>query len=59
MASRGQSVTGMFVLDAYIVPDEVGHSWPALGVESGIPGDYGNRKEIHDNEMIRMLPVGG
>jgi len=49
----------MYVLDAYIAPDEVGHSWPALGIESGFPGDCGSRKEIHDNEMIWMLPVGG
>ena len=49
----------MCVLDTYIVPDEVGHSWPALGIKSGLPGNLGNGKKIHDNKMVWMPPISG
>ena len=49
----------MYAPDVYTAPDEVGHSWPALGIKLGFLEDHGRGKEIHDNEMIRVLPVGG
>lgn len=51
-------MTGPYVLDASTVPDEVGHSWPALGIGSGFSGDCEKRKEIHDNEVVWVLSVG-
>jgi len=57
--SDAQDVTETYVLVAFIAPDEVGHSWPALGMKSGSLSNLGKEKEIHDNEVIRVLSIGG
>jgi hypothetical protein len=51
-------MNGIYFLDTCAAPDEVGHSWPALGIKSGFLDDRGKGKEIHDNEMVWMLSVG-